>query len=351
MLLFDRTGAGAGYERLVVLQDAALGLRAILAIHSTRRGPAFGGIRRALYPDDHSALVDVLALAESMSLKCALADLPAGGGKTVVAMPNGGSEPDWAAVYAAIGRAVEELGGAYVCGPDVGTGPEELAWVRAETQWVNPAANDAGASTAAGVLAGLRAVWTMLGDPPADARTVAVQGLGQVGLTVARGLREQGVRVIAADPRRDACKAARELGVEIVELDAILETPCDVLMPCALGGVFTASGVRKLRCRAICGSANNQLVDDEVATRLHEADILLAPDIVVSAGAVIEGVMTVRAGQEDDVRAAVQEAIDRLETITLEILEESKRRDEPPTLVARRRAWANIDGDRHRRRR
>src|SRR5690606_29509294 len=168
---------------------------------------------------------------------------------------------------------------------------------------------------------------------------------------VAGHLCQQGVRVLGADPRRDACKAARELGVEIVDPDAILQTPCDVLVPCALGGVLTAAQVRTLRCRAICGSANNQLFDDEVANLLHAAEILVAPDIVVSAGAVIEGVMTMRSGQGEDVRAAIEQAIARIEATALVVFEESRRRDEPPTVVAHRRARANIDGEPHRRRR
>jgi glutamate dehydrogenase/leucine dehydrogenase len=340
-MLFSRSGSGANFERLIVLQQPSIGLRGIVAIHSTRRGPAFGGIRRVRYASDEAALADALELAESMSLKCALAGLPAGGGKTVLLEPTRDQNAaQWPEVYAALGRAIDELQGTYVCGPDLGTSTHELAIVRERTRWVNPAGNDAGQSTAAGVLAGLRAVWTILGDRVGRTRVVTIQGLGSVGRAIAAALVDQGVRVIAADPRPEACDAVASLGVELVAAREILEVPCDVLMPCANGHMLTRDTVSRLRCKAVCGSANNQLEDDEAAMLLMRAGIVHAPDIVVSAGAVIEGVLTVCPPNDAEPRASIAATIANLEAVTGSILAEAQRTRRPPVEIARARGWA-----------
>lgn len=337
-MLFSREGAGAGYERLVVIQRPRLGLRAIVAVSSTRRGPAFGGIRRRVYASEVEALDDALALAEAMSHKCALAGLSAGGAKTVVLRPASGPEPDWDAAYAALGAEIEALHGAYVCGPDIGTGQAELAAVRRTCRFVNPEGNDAGASTAAGVHAGLRAVWRAIEPPTAEPRTVAIQGLGAVGRALAAMLRDEGVEVAGADVDREACTAAAALGVRIVDPAAVLGWPCDVLVPCAGGHVLDATVIEAMRCRAVCGSANNQLATPADALRLHARGIVHAPDVVVSAGAVIEGVVTVQAGRDASVRARVRETIAAIEGTLASVLDEAARRGMPPTEIARARA-------------
>ncbi len=332
-MLFDRSGPGWNYEELVVLNDRALGLHAIIAIDSTRLGPAFGGVRRLAYPSEAFALTDALALASAMTFKTALAGLNAGGAKTVIVHREGLELPQ---IYARLGAAIERLGGRYICGPDLGTGERELGWLRAETDYVNPVENDAGRSTARGVMAGLRAVWAFL-DIEARGSSVALQGCGSVGLALIRILRSMRVRVMAADTSAAAVRAAKDAGAQIVAPSRILETPCDVLIPCAIGGVIGADVVPRLRCRAICGSANNQLRTPEVGLALQAAGIAHAPDIVVSAGAVIEGVLTVL-GPLAPNRDAVAAAIDRIESTTIEVLESSVRMGQPPGVVAVARA-------------
>jgi glutamate dehydrogenase/leucine dehydrogenase len=344
-VLFSRSGPGAGYERLVVVQRPRVGLRAIIAVSSTRRGPAFGGIRRLCYASEAQALEDALALAEAMSHKCALAGLPAGGAKTVVLRPAMDAEPqpDWDAAYEALGAEIAALRGAYVCGPDLGTGDVELAAVRRSCGFVNPPGNDAGLSTAAGVHAGLRAVWRVLERPASEPRTVAIQGLGAVGRALATMLRSEGVELVGADIDAAACRAAAALGVRIVEPAAVLAQACDVLVPCAGGRVLDAAAIAGLRCRAVCGSANNQLATPEDALRLHARGIVHAPDVVVSAGAVIEGVLTVQAGGDASVRARVREAIAAIEGTLGAVLDEAARRGRPPTEVARARAEQGLE--------
>ncbi len=328
-MLFDRSGPGWNYEELVVLGDRELGLRAIIAIDSTRRGPAFGGIRRVAYASEEAALADALALASAMSCKTALAGLDAGGAKTVIMHREG---LDLEAVYSRLGDAIARLGGRYVCGPDLGTGERELGWIRERTEHVNPLGNDAGESTARGVLAGLRAMWTFLDLEPRGS-SVAVQGCGAVGLALIKALLELGVRVTAADTSAGAVRAAKDAGAQIIAPSRILQTPCDVLVPCAVGGTITEDVVPRLNCKSICGSANNQLRAPETALLLAAHGIVHAPDIVVSAGAVIEGVLTVL----DDAATggdAVRRAIDRIEPTLLEVLEDAARLKQPPSVVA-----------------
>lgn len=342
-MLFSREGAGAGYERLVVVQRPRLGLRAVIAVHSTRRGPAFGGIRRKHYASEAAALDDALALAEAMSHKCALAGLPAGGAKTVVLRSEPEDVTGWEAAYEALGLEIAALHGAYVCGPDIGTGEAELAAVRRACPFVNPLENDAGASTAAGVHAGLRAVWRVLGSLPSSPRTVAIQGLGSVGRALAAALVDEGVAVIGADLEGAACRAAAERGVRIVDPAALMTQPCDVLMPCAGGHGLDAVAIEGLRCRAVCGSANNQLATADDAGRLHARGIVHAPDVVVSAGAVIEGVLTVQQGRDASVRAKVDEAIAAIEGTLGAVLERALAQGRPPTEVARAQAQRLLD--------
>jgi leucine dehydrogenase len=323
----------------IELRDPAIGLRGVIAIHSTRRGPAFGGIRRRAYADEAEAWADARRLAEAMSFKCALAGLPAGGGKTVLMAAPGG---DVDAIYDAVGSAVERLGGRYVCGPDIGTGTRQLARVRARTRWVNPEGNEAGASTAASVLAGLRAVWRFAGIEPVRSR-VAIQGLGAVGLGLARSLLRLGVEVVGADVDAARVELARVAGVAMVDPAEVMAIEADVFSPCASGGVLARDTVARLRCRAVCGSANNQLVDDDAALALADAGIVHAPDIVVSAGAVIEGVLTVQRGSGADVRAAVADAIAGLESTTHRILDRARNERRPPAHVARDAAEALLD--------
>jgi glutamate dehydrogenase/leucine dehydrogenase len=325
-------------ERIVELVDDRLGWYGAIVIDSTVLGPAFGGIRRARYDSDDDARADARRLARAMRDKCALAGLAAGGAKTVLRERDGASWPD---IYRALGRAVDELGGRYVCGPDVGTGAQELAWVREATHHCNPVANDPSASTAAGVLAAMRAVWAALAISPRDG-TAVVQGLGNVGGRVARGLVELGARVYASDPNADACARAAASGVHIVSAHELPTIACDVLSPCALGHAIDPVTAASWPTRAICGAANNMLVPGAELV-LHRRGVLVVPDPVSSAGAVIEGVLTVREGDSTRTRARIAETIAAIEQTAAELLAASRRDDRPPAELASLRARARLD--------
>lgn len=329
MPVFDSDAPGGDFEEVRFVQDAPSGLRAVVAVHSTQRGPAFGGIRRRAYPDEAAALDDVRRLAEGMTLKLALAGLPAGGAKTVILDAPGDPLPR----YAALGRVVDGMGGRYVCGPDVGTGVTDLDAVRAATRWVNPRGNDANAATAAGVLAGIRGTLAALGLN-VDAARFVVQGLGGVGGTVAAMLHAGGGHVTATDIDPAAVGRARAAGMETVLPEDALRTPCDVFVPCALGGILTPATAEALPARAVCGSANNQLADASAGRVLHDRGILYAPDFAVNIGAVAEGVLTTLHGATDQVRRDARRHIDGVEDTVRRILEASQVEGRPPEDVA-----------------
>lgn len=281
-----------GFEEVVAIHDRASGLRAFLGIHDTTAGPAFGGIRRWGYVDERQALLDCLRLSRSMTHKCALAEVPGGGGKLVVLDQ---PELDREGAYRHIGRVVERLGGRYYTGPDVGTSERELEAVAAETRFVTqpgPAGpGDLAGATAEGVYAGIAAALRHLdGAEDWAARTVVVQGLGAVGAALARRLVEQGARVVGSDldpVRADA--VADELGLELAAPSEEFGIACDVFAPCALGGGLHDLTVSRMRARVVAGAANNPLAKTLHGDRLHERGILYVPDFVLNAGALIRG--------------------------------------------------------------
>jgi len=331
-----------GFEELVALRDRRSGARAVLAIHSTVGGPAFGGIRRWSYLDEVAAARDALRLARAMTHKCALAELPAGGAKLVLLDRPG---LDLEAAYGFLGDVVEARNGRVYSGPDVGTGGRELAAACARTRFVtDPGPNgpgELGASTAAGVVAGIQAALEHL-DGEADwaRRTILVQGLGEVGARVARQLRRLGARVLASelDPQRGA-ELASEYDLELVDSAAQLDTACDVFAPCALGGIVHDLTLLRARCRILAGAANNVLVAPEHGDRLHERGVLYVPDVAISAGALIRGAHF----HLDGVRTPVDEIAARVGATVSKLLAQSAEERLPPARVAEREAERRVE--------
>ena len=337
--LFEDEGPGSDWVRLVAINDRRCGLRAVLVQHSLARGPAFGGVRRYAYHHESEALADAKRLAEAMSLKCALADLAAGGGKVVIF-----DHPllDRAVAYPILGQAIQDLGGSFVAGPDLGTGPDELELLRRRTRWVNPSSNDAGRSTAAGVLAGLRGLsQVVFGDRSLSGRRYVIQGLGSVGSSLAGGLLGAGASVAGWDPDPRAQERAEAMGVELLDERSVFTSECDVFMPCALGQVLDVHRCERGPWRAVCGSANNQLATPEAARVLHRRGIIWAPDFVVNAGAVIEGVETV-IGSAKGARERVVRGIEAIADRCAAILEQAREQDRSPAEVALERARSEL---------
>lgn len=335
-LTIHDTLAHAEHEQIQFLRDPELGLFAVIAIHDSHSGPAFGGIRRCAYAHLAEALRDVLRLSAAMSDKCALAGVPGGGAKGVIL-----DRPDLdrEAAYRLLGRYVENLGGRWYCGPDVGTGAEELAVLAESTRFVTvpgpDGPGDLAAATARGVIAGLEAVAATLQDRPrAEADlgelSFAVQGLGEVGSLVARELSRRGARILASEVdkvRRAAI--ATELDIEVCASAEILASDCDVFVPCALGGILHDLSIERIAFRAICGSANNILASEEHGDALARRGVLVAPDFIVSSGALILGACFHLFGSRDQ-----DDAIDRIGDELLELFQLARDSGSPPTRLA-----------------
>ncbi len=300
------------YEQVVVGNDDASGLHAIVAIHSTALGPALGGTRFVPYPDAATALADVLDLAEAMTYKNALAGLPHGGGKAViVGDPHRDKTPELLRAY---GRLVASLNGRYVTACDVGTYVADMDVVATTNPWTtgrSPAgggAGDSGDLTAVGVHAGLRAVAEHLwGDPSLAGRRIGITGVGKVGRRLAGHVLAEGGHVLVADVDRDALDRLRAEHPEAEvapDAEAVLLADVDIVSPCALGGAITVDVATGLRARAVCGGANNQLADHGLVDVLAARDVLYAPDFLVNAGGVVAvGEEYAARGHYDDERA------------------------------------------------
>ncbi len=330
------------HESVHFIEDAATGLQTIIAIHSTALGPAAGGCRRWQYVDSDAALTDALRLSRGMTYKNAIAGLRFGGGKSVILAND--AAPKSPELFRAFGRAVESLSGQYVTAEDVGCSVEDMRSVNEVTNYVsglpksgNTAGGDPSPITALGVFLGIRAaVKARLGRDSLEDVSVAVQGVGHVGLNLCRLLNEAGARIIVADVNRHNLQMARdELPVTEVAPNALLFSNVDVLAPCALGNVLTAQTIPNIQAKVIAGAANNQLATEQDGTRLTERDILYAPDYVINAGGIINVEHEYFGNSsEEKVLAEVGEIPKRLDAI----FAEAKESGEATNLIADRMA-------------
>ena len=280
------------HEQVMLVKDAATGLHAIIAIHSTHLGPAAGGVRRWTYGSEAEALTDALRLSRGMSYKNAMAGLKAGGGKAVVLA----DAPKTEALLEAFGEAVAALGGRYVTAEDVGMTDADMVVLARRTSHVAglPVAagrvgGNPGPFTARGTLAGLKAaVAHRLGRAEVRGLHVAIQGVGSVGSALARALAAEGAKLTVADA--DAARAARlaaELGAAHVGVEAIMRVAADVFSPNALGAILNEASIAALDVAVVAGAANNQLATAADGARLAARGILYAPDYVINAGGII----------------------------------------------------------------
>lgn len=279
----------ARLEALHLVEDPASGLKAVIAIHNTRFGPALGGCRYLAYADEQSAIADAIRLAQGMSYKAALAGIDHGGGKAVIIRPP--HLPSRAALFESFGRFIETLNGRYITAVDSGTSSADMDCIAQYTQHATSTTSEGDPSphTALGVFTGIRATaQARLGSDDLEGLRVAVQGLGNVGFALAELLHAAGAELLVSDLDAGRVQlAVEQLGAHPVTSDALLSTPCDILAPCGLGGVLNAQTVAHLRCAAVAGAANSQLANPEVADQLEARGILYAPDYVLNAGGLI----------------------------------------------------------------
>lgn len=282
-------------ETAVIHRDRESGAWIFVCLHSTRRGPAGGGTRMKAYDTWIEALQDAMHLSAAMTRKLAVAGLPLGGGKAVIAVPQIPHGEQRRALFLRYADLIASLGGTYRTSSDLNTGESDMDVIGERTEYVFGRSVQAGGSgspappTAVGVYHGIRAsLLYAFGSGDVKGRTVIVQGAGGVGSSLADLLANAGASVLVADldPGRANAVAARTGGAAL-DPDRLFAVDCDVYAPCAVGGILTVENVPRLRCRIVCGSANNQLAEPGVADLLQERGILYAPDYVVNAGGAI----------------------------------------------------------------
>jgi leucine dehydrogenase len=289
MKLFDAL-AEMGHEEIVMCSDPAVGYRGILAVHSTKLGPALGGTRFWQYATDEEAITDALRLSRGMTYKNAVAGLYLGGGKSIIIGDN--KTKDREKIFRAHGRFVEILGGRYITAEDVGTSTKDMAYVQMETKHVAGLAGKSGDPspvTAHGVFRAVQASanrkW---GSDSLEGKTIAIQGCGSVGSYLAKELHEAGAKLIVSDiDSAKVAKVSKATSARIVEGDAIFSVDADIFSPCALGGIINDKTIPKLKVQIVAGGANNQLLEERHGDELQRRGILYAPDYVANAGGVI----------------------------------------------------------------
>ena len=281
-------------ESLVIRQAQTCDATILIGIHSTQLGPATGGTRMKKYDSLESAVEDVMKLSAGMTLKFALGEVNRGGGKAVIRIAEHPSAEQRRKLMLEYGSLIGSLGGTYCTGPDSGTTPEDMNII-AETggSFVHGCTVDRGGAggtgylTAVGVAAAMRAVARHVWNADSlDGLTIAMQGAGSVGLDLIKIVTAEGAKVLVNEVRSDALQAAVSVGA--VEFGGdVSSAECDVFAPCAFGGILNRASLKTLRCRAIVGSANNQLESPRIADQISGMGITYSPDFLTSMGAAI----------------------------------------------------------------
>lgn len=313
--------------------DNESNLKAIIAIHNTHLGPALGGCRCIEYASDSAAIDDAIRLAKGMSYKAALAKVPQGGGKAVIIKP--ATPFDRVALYRAFGQFVNELGGRYITAVDSGTTLSDMDEVSQVTPHVSGSNNDGldpSPNTALGVLAGMKAAALhRYGSAKLSGLTVAIQGIGNVGFSLAALLYKEGARLLVSDLDTEKLQQARTaFQAEPVAPEQFCSAHCHILSPCGLGGVINDQTIPDLHCDIIAGSANNQLLSTHHGQRLHDMGILYAPDYVINAGGLIQVSLGLHRASHNDIVHKTWGISETLQEIFLRAKEDNL----PPSTIA-----------------
>jgi leucine dehydrogenase len=339
------------HENVSFFHDERSGLKAIIAIHSSALGPAFGGCRMWPYASEEQALEDVLRLSRGMSLKNALAGLPFGGGKSVIIADAQSDKSE--ALLSSFARSVESLGGRYITAEDVGITEADIEVFARHTRHISGRKQRGGGAggnpapkTAFGVFLGMRAAIELkLNRSDFNGLTVAVQGVGQVGYHLCKLLHSSGASLVIADVNADNVRrVAAEFGARVVAPESILFEAVDIIAPCALGAVLTRENVAQIHAPFVVGAANNQLATDDVGIELQRRGIIYAPDYVVNAGGIISAALEYQGGHEErDVWARVNGIYETTRLVLIQALREQRPTNEVADAMAMGRIAATRD--------
>ncbi len=289
MAVFNKTEFD-NHENVMYCADEQSGLKAIIAVHSTKLGPAVGGCRLWNYADEDEALYDVLRLSKGMTYKNAVARLPFGGGKSVIIGDAKTIKSE--ELFRAFGRMLERLGGSYYSAEDVNITTGDVMMMHKETNYVMGLEGKSGNPspfTALGTFLGIKAAYKHKhGTEDLSGVKVAVQGLGAVAYTMCKHLHEAGAELFVTDINEESVsRVVNDFGATAVGIDEIYDLDVDVYAPCALGATVNDTTIPRLKATIIAGCANNQLAEGRHGEVLREKGILYAPDYVINAGGII----------------------------------------------------------------
>jgi leucine dehydrogenase len=327
-------------QRLHLSQDSSTGLKAIVAIHSTARGPAIGGCRFIPYCNETDAITDALRLARGMSYKAALAGLPHGGAKAVLIRPD--TPFDRKALMRSFGQFINTLNGEYITAMDSGTLVTDMDQIRHHTRWATctSSSGDPSPHTALGVYEGIKAsVKFKLGRNDLQGLHVSIQGLGHVGYEVAHLLHKAGARLTVTDldPQRvQLCQ--QNFAAEAVSPEDIYKVHADIFCPCGLGAILNTDNIEQLRVAIVAGSANNQLATEKHGDLLTQRNILYAPDYVINAG----GLIFVALQHAQQSSASIRQKVMQIHPALLQIFHDAEQSNQSVHQIANQRAEAII---------
>jgi leucine dehydrogenase len=327
----------SGYEQVFEIKNEEAKLHGIIAIHNTRLGPACGGIRLYPYASFEEALIDALRLSEGMTYKSAVAQTGTGGGKTVIIRDQ--AHPKSKKMLLALAEAINFFEGRYYGGEDMGMTEADLLIMREVTPYIvglciPGSSGDPSRFTARGGFKGIQAVCQKLwGNPSIRGKKVAIQGLGAVGMKLMKLLFWEGAELLVTDVNPSIVEeAVHYWGAKSVPPEQIYQVECDIFSPCAIGGILNSKTIPQLKCRAVAGVANNQLLNDEDGEILMARNILYAADFVINAGGLIN--ISEEIGGKRYHPALARERVDHLYEVLLSIFEHSEKSGKSPHRVA-----------------
>lgn len=334
-----------GFEKVIEGKYPEVGLHCLIAIHNTILGPALGGVRIYPYKTKEEALTDVLRLAEAMTYKSALAENGLGGGKSVIILDP--SQSKTKELLYAFGEVVNSLNGSYIAAEDLGTSIADMTFVSERTPYVAAIASkkssgDPSTFTARGVFRGIQAVSKKIwGTDSVKGKKIAIMGLGAVGSKLVPILFWEGADLIVTDLNEQIVEQfVHDYGATSVRPDEIFSVDCDIFSPCALGGILNSETISKLKCKAVAGSANNQLLERKNGIELMERKILYAPDYVINSGGIINAAAEFEPNGYDSKYA--RDKVDHLYDILINLFNQSKAKNIATNLIADQIAESNI---------
>ncbi len=323
------------FEHISFFCDPSIQFKSIISIHDTTLGPSLGGCRYYPYASEDMALIDVMKLSRAMTLKASISGLNLGGGKSVIIADPKQKTSD---IIRAFARSVDRLGGKYYTAVDSGTNSADMDLISEHTKYVTGTspqkggADDPSPITALGVFEGIKASLKFkFGSDTLNNKTIAIQGVGNVGGHLAKHLASGGAKLVVADTNKSNIdKLSKDIDFKVVEPKDILVQACDVLAPCAMGGVIEGELLNKLQTQIIAGAANNQLAHFDVSKKLHDQGVLYAPDFVINAG----GLIHVACELEGYQKSKVIEKTKGIYSTLFNIFESSKSNNIPTNEVA-----------------